>query len=294
LKYKKVLNKDTTVSVFPVPTSIELKEFYSNSYYQNPKSSSYQIKYPEIEIRHKKHKAEILLKVIREFSKAKNKSSSFLDIGCGEGFVLSAAQKEGFKVEGFDFSEFGIKKFHPHLLRNFSAGDAAELLHKRAGDKIKYDYISIINVLEHVIDPKKFLKSLLKICKRTTIIALTVPNDFSIIQKRLLQKKLVGKEYWFAPPAHLHYFNTQNIKRFLNNHKLKILDMYSDFPVDFFLFHNGSNYIKNKKNGQAAHMARMEIDLLLAEGGASSYLDLCRAMSKCGVGRDFTVISKVS
>jgi len=69
-----------------------------------------------------------------------------------------------------------------------------------------------------------------------------------------------------------------------------MVDMYSDFPIDLFLFHPGSNYIADPKNGPAAHRARVEADLMLAESGEAPYLNLCRAMARCGLGRDITVI----
>jgi hypothetical protein len=119
---------------------------------------------------------------------------------------------------------------------------------------------------------------------------ITLPNDFSELQDLAMQLGHIQKEFWFAPPDHLYYFNTKNIVPFVHDLGFEIVDMYSSYPVDFFLFHPGSNYINDKKQGKAAHFARIHIDMLMSKSGIPHLLDLYRCMAKCGVGRDFTVI----
>lgn len=296
MSFQQIASAESVVSASPLPSVEELNKFYAESYYQNPQSSSYQTSYPEWELRHKMHKADVLMKVLsasagRPFVAT---TDTFLDIGCGEGFVLAAASRSGLQVTGFDFSEFGIRKFHPELLDRFKVGDAMELLDQVRAETRQFDFCSTINVLEHVIDHDRFLKAISSVCKTSSLIAMTVPNDFSRLQKRLQELNLIDREYWFSPPAHLHYFNTENLPGFLMQRGFEVVDMYSDFPIDLFLFHPGSNYITDPANGPDAHRARIEADLMLAESGDEPYLNLCRAMARCGLGRDFTVIAKLA
>ena len=44
-----------------------------------------------------------------------------LEVGCGEGWMLAAAQRAGLKVSGLNLSEDGLKRFHPELRRAASS-----------------------------------------------------------------------------------------------------------------------------------------------------------------------------
>lgn len=107
---------------------------------------------------------------------------------------------------------------------------------------------------------------------------------------RAYELEFIKKRFWIVPLQHLHYFNTINIRPFVEEMNFKIADIYSTFPIDFFLYHHGSNYILDEKNGKPAHRARIELDLIMAEAGLENYHSLCQSLSSCNVGRDFTVI----
>lgn len=292
--FRKFRNPDGSVSVRPVPTVEQLKAYYTDAYYQRPQSSSYRTRYPSWEIRHRQHKADTLMHAIMSVKKPTRRAKNFIDLGCGEGFVLNAASTRGFRVTGIDFSDFAIRKFHPGLLSSVRAGDVMEGLDELHAAGEKFSFVTAINVLEHVIDPALFLARLKRIVTPDAVIALTVPNDYSRLQRRLKELKLIDRDYWFCPPDHLHYFNTSNIRTFLRKSGFAVVDAYSDFPIDLYLFHPGSNYVLTSEAGPPAHRARIEVDLMLAENGASNYLELCRAMTKCGLGRDFTIICRLA
>jgi len=281
------------VSASPLPTVEELRKFYSELYYQQPQSKSYKESYPDWEMRHKRHSAAILMKAF-EFAAGRpiKGADRYLDIGCGEGFALEAAQDLGMNISGFDFSEFGLRKFHPEFLPFFEEGDATEILPLLASRGQSFEFCSMLNVLEHVIDPDALLETVKTVMAKEGLLAITVPNDFSNLQKKLRDLGHLDQDFWFCPPQHLHYFNTENLPLFAAAHGLALVDMYSGFPIDLFLMHPGSNYIADPENGPSAHRARVEIDLLLAQSGDVSYLNLCRSMASCGLGRDFTVILK--
>ena len=119
-------------------------------------------------------------------------------------------------------------------------------------------------------------------------------NDFSRIQMKAKAQGLISRQFWVAPPQHLHYFNTITLPSFLAAMGFATLDAFADFPIEFFLYHPGSNYIENSSAGKQAHKARVELDLLLAENGVAPLHGLCQAMTRCGVGRNVTVIARPS
>lgn len=288
---KEIKNPENYISATPLPNSEELQEFYSKLYYQAPQSSSYQEQYDDLEINYKRLKCDALIHALKGKGGV---SGSFLDIGAGEGFLLNAAHQQGLAVTGLDFSAYGVGKFFPGLLDRHIAGDLYSSLEKLESEGAQYDICSSTNVLEHVIDPDLFLNSIRKIMVPEGLLAITVPNDFSQLHKLLLAQGMIDREFWFSPPHHLHFFNTDNIVSFVENRGFVVVDSFSDFPVDMYLLHPGSNYVIDEANGRSAHRARMLHDLMIAQSGLDNYLDFYRAMFKVGVGRDITVILKQS
>ncbi|MFZ3018224.1 MAG: class I SAM-dependent methyltransferase [Gallionella sp.] len=287
---KKIVEPENFISATPSPSPEELQKFYAELYYQAPQSSSYQESYDEMEMDYKRLKCEALLFALRQ---AGASGGTFLDVGTGEGFLMNAAHRQGLDVTGLDFSSFGVGKFFPELIKQHIAGDLYESLARLETEGKRYKICSSTNVLEHVIDPELFLKSIRGVMESEGLLAITVPNDFSELHQRLLKHEMIDREFWFCPPHHLHYFNATNLPKFFLNRGFEIVDAFSDFPIDLYLLHPGSNYVMDAKNGRAANRARMHHDLMIAKAGLDKYLELYRAMFKVGVGRNITVIVRV-
>jgi len=287
--YKQAATQQGYITTTPIPNQETLSQFYRDLYYQAPQSSSYQEKYPEIEIDYKKMKFNVVVHAIK--SKGIT-SGNLLDIGAGEGFMMQAAHDQGFSVTGIDFSSYGVEKFNPAMSGYLRSGDVYEVLTKLASEQKTFSAISAVNVLEHVVDPDLFLEKVVKIMAPGGLLSVTVPNDFSILQKLALSQGFIDREFWFAPPAHLQYFNTENLERYCRGRGFDVIDAFADFPIDIFLLHPGSNYIMTPQNGPAAHKARMLLELMIADRGFDNYLAYYRTMFTIGLGRDITVLLK--
>lgn len=292
-QYKKITMPSGFVSTTPLPTKEELQKFYAETYYQAPVSSTYQESYDELELDYKRTKCKAMIHALRGL--APGSGQKFLDVGAGEGFLLNAAHESGFQVTGLDFSAFGVDKFFPLLSERHRAGDIFESLEQLAAEKQKFAVCTSTNVLEHVLDPDLFLKSIRNILDENGILAITVPNDYSDIQKLAIDEGMIDREFWFVPPHHLHFFNTRNILVFLKERGFDVLDAFSDFPVDLYLLHSASNYVMNPKSGRDANRSRMHHDLMIVRHyGLDKYLDYYRAMFKVGLGRDITIVVRPS
>lgn len=275
------------VTAYPTPTPEELKQFYAERYYQGA-SPTHKQSYDDEELAHKRLKVSLTVHAIVQAQKKYRLSGRrFLDVGFGEGFQLQAAQDAGFDIFGVDFSEHGIDTFHPQLKKNIQVGDAYQILDEMIACGEKFDVCVLQNVLEHVTDPGAMLENLRRLLGPDSILLIQVPNDYSPLQMKALEKGHLNEEFWFVPPAHLSYFNVENAVILAEKYGYDVIDLFSDFPIDFFLFHPGSNYVRDKSAGPSAHRARMDLDLLLARNGLDPYLDFCRSLTACGVGRDF-------
>lgn len=287
-EYRKVTNPGGWVSASPLPDAETLREFYADLYYQQPQTSTYQAAYDDTELAYRDLKCRTLLRALA--AHGLTPGGAFLDVGAGEGFLLDAADREGYVVTGADFSAFGLSKFFPRLQPRLLVGDVMTTLDRLAAEGATFAACSAINVLEHVIDPAGLLDSLARVVAPRGTVAITVPNDFSRLQAHLIGEGHIDREFWFVPPQHLHYFNAENLPVFCEARGYRMVDAFSDFPIDTFLLHPGSNYIANPAAGRAAHQARLRHDLLLAEAGLDAYLDYYRALFRVGAGRDITVL----
>lgn len=278
------------ITTSPLPTKEELQNYYRDKYYQAPKNITYQTEYPQIELEYKKLRCDMLVTAIQQNGIKKGK---FLDIGTGEGFLLQSAFDFNFEVTGIDYSSFGVEKFHPNFSNNLISGDIFEELNKLVDAGDLFNVISSVNVLEHVLDPFDFLLIIKRILKPEGILSITVPNDFSTIQDLLMKRGMIDREFWFVPPEHIQYFNNKNLITFCESMGYKVIDSFSDFPIDLFLLHPESNYVMERSKGSSAHTSRMEVDLLMAQSGMEKYLNLYRALFQVGLGRNITVLLKV-
>ena len=87
----------------------------------------------------------------------KNSNHCILDLGCGNGHLVSYLIKQGYNAYGTDASENGIaiaKREHPDrfFVQDLSTGKLpAEL------QKLPFDTIISTEVIEHLYDPEKFI-----------------------------------------------------------------------------------------------------------------------------------------
>ena len=94
------------------PTLEERKNEFENEYYQQS-MASYQNEYSEKELKMFrniiKRKEMLIDDGLKKAGNIKDKNDKkFLDVGCGEGFVLNYFYNSGWNVTGIDFSSYGI------------------------------------------------------------------------------------------------------------------------------------------------------------------------------------------
>lgn len=293
LKYQMIEDVLGYMRVDPLPSEDELEKYYANSYYQNP-HGTYQASYSEIESIQRKSRIELVYQaVVFNLNLDSNSPKKLLDLGCGEGFLLSHFKDAGWRVLGLDFSDEGVKRQNPDLITDIVKGNVYKELEVLLRSDENYDVIYLGNILEHVIDPLGLITKCSGILSDRGILVITVPNDFSKLQKSLIASDVIQREYWISPPDHLNYFNLESLVKLQVASNLKVLDSICDFPIEWFLMNNHSNYVNEPALGKSAHLARAHLDSLInSSPDLEMKLNFWRSMAGLGFGRTITTFSK--
>ena len=131
---------------------------------------------------------------------------------------------------------------------------------------------------------KRINKNTKIILKESGLLAVSVPNDFSMVQMDLLKKgKLKNKEYWISPPDHLSYFNKETLIRFFEEFNFNLIDLISDYPIDLNLYCDLTNYVDKKSIGGKVHKKRIEIENLFSSISDEKTNNLYRCFADLGI-----------
>ncbi|MEW7280011.1 class I SAM-dependent methyltransferase [Aquimarina sp. 2201CG1-2-11] len=92
------------------------------------------------------------------FNQIKSDNSTFIDVGCGNGFLLDYANKKGFRTTGCDIiggKTFEHSDYYQASIENLPFEDNS------------FDVVFSTHTLEHVIDFEKAVKELKRVTKKT-------------------------------------------------------------------------------------------------------------------------------
>jgi 2-polyprenyl-3-methyl-5-hydroxy-6-metoxy-1,4-benzoquinol methylase len=276
-------------SVEPMPSVEEISRHYKESYYQDP-TGQYKRSYDRAELAYFDHRAGLAL----DFAELHGVSTgSALDLGCGEGFFLKAAQQRGFNVFGVDHSLVGIERQNPDLIEgrpdHFDVGDIGLY---RYFDQTLFDLVYCKNVMEHVIDPDAVARRILSYLSPRGIAIIEVPNDFSRLHAAVFGDTAKEQLPIFVPPVHLHYFTTKTLPELARSVGFSVVDAYADYPIDHLLMEDAFNYYEDKNLGSSAHSLRRKFFKYAAALEVDARLSLFRSLFSAELGRDISIVVK--
>lgn len=129
-----------------------------------------------------------------------------LDVGCGIGQLVKEAIDRGWKALGVDPSEKSIAHARKLAGDNFICGTLDEVKERE-----RFDCVTMINVLDHMVDGGRQLKKIYRLLKKDGIIYLRVPNGYFYAGLRrwaakrkfanAINRYLVFHEYVLTPKA---------------------------------------------------------------------------------------------
>ncbi len=158
------------------------------------------------------------------------KVDSILDVGCGEGFTLQRLYKNkiGKRLEGVDFQKSAIEigtKLHPDLA--LKQGNIYNLEYKDNS----FDLVMATEVLEHLDDPKKGLKELIRVSKKYLL--LSVPNEPFFMIANFLRGKNITR--WGNDIEHIQHWTSRGFQKFVESQRVKVIRKKHPFPWTMLL-----------------------------------------------------------
>lgn len=216
--------------------------------------------------------------------------ASMLDVGAGGGWALAYYDALGWRCLGIDLSDESCAAHNPGAVRHLRLAPLVEGMDALEREGRRFDFVMLDNVLEHLAAPGQALALAWRLLAPGGVVLVEVPNDFSPVQDTLLASGKVDSQYWVSWPEHLQYFNADGLAALAAESGLRQVDLFSDFPIDWFLFCPHANYIADPALGRACHQARIQIEQLMFGTSLAGTAELYRALARLGLGRNIVAL----
>ncbi len=128
--------------------------------------------------------------------------STLLEIGAGSGLLVAEARRQGFDAVGVEPSKSLVAAALQHNQVELIQGTFPN--EQLAGRK--FDFIFVVDVIEHVSDPVQLLADCGQSLAQGGILLVVTPDVAS------LAAKLLGRRWWHFRLAHVGYFSVKSMR----------------------------------------------------------------------------------
>jgi 2-polyprenyl-3-methyl-5-hydroxy-6-metoxy-1,4-benzoquinol methylase len=174
----------------PFPSPERLRELYAGDYF-----ARWGARDPEAFERVRAIKQASYRDLLAELARLRP-GGKLLDLGCAAGFLLESAEAAGFQGFGLDLNPQAIG------LAKQRFGDRVRLgeLEDAAFPGVRFDAVTLVDVLEHVPDPVSLLVRVRERMAPGGVLAALLPNVES------LTRRLLGRRWPHYTPEHLFFW----------------------------------------------------------------------------------------
>jgi 2-polyprenyl-3-methyl-5-hydroxy-6-metoxy-1,4-benzoquinol methylase len=220
------------VSTYPFPGPAEIEAHYKRKF----KEGNYQLiqKFMDSYLSVYYGFADLLNKRLqRQDRQIMNKK--VLDIGCFTGDFLKILKDRGADVYGLELQAEAVEIANRSLDGRVYKAD----LLKKEFPQIEYDIVTMLGLIEHVVDPLELIDRAVALLSKGGIIMIQTP-DSSSWPARVL------KAHWppYAPVEHIHLFSKESLTRLLRQRGFTTIEFHRHvkyLPVEY-VFQNMKNF----------------------------------------------------
>eukprot|EP00435_Cladocopium_sp_Y103_P077042 s1_g781.t1 len=137
------------------------------------------------------------------------KGQRYLDVGCATGIFLEVAQDQGFDVTGIELSEEASLLASDAVKNKIVVADVNNHVREAA---VQYDLVTAYDIIEHVQDPREFVRDLKGALAPGGVLALATPDTDHYL------RWLMGRSWpMLQPMQHTFMFSEAGIKELLED-----------------------------------------------------------------------------
>lgn len=166
---------------------------------------------------------------LKEIEDLTNNKENLLEIGCGNGFFLEEAKKQGYKnVHGVEPGREVAAKARPEIRKNITI----DIFRKKQFKKNFFDLVCIFQTIDHVPDPCEILSEVWQILKPRGLVFIISHNTSSF------SAGLLGEKSPIFDLEHIYLFNTTNTPQILRKHHFKtekVFNVANSYPISYWL-----------------------------------------------------------
>lgn len=208
------------VYVDPRASEEHLAGIYEGSYFQCADGPYYKDYFSE-----RSWRTEEFRRLIHKITRYE-KPGRLLDVGAAAGYLLDAARGAGWKTLGVELSERASRFAREELGLDVLTGQLPNL----DLEKESFDAITMIDVIEHTVDPRANLMAAHRCLRAEGLLVISTPNINSL-GFRIFRQGFV----FIAPEVHLWYFGPRTIRRLLTETGFRVLRIeYPYFETPYF------------------------------------------------------------
>ena len=149
-----------------------------------------------------------ILRSCERIMRYQERPGRLLDVGCATGAFLSAMRQRGWQVTGVELNPEAAQFAQSHRRLDVHTGTLEEV----GFEANSFDVVTMWDVFEHVLDPRKTLQEVVRILKPGGLLALSLPNPAGL-EARLFGHAWAG----WDRPRHLHLFTPSVLRRYLHD-----------------------------------------------------------------------------
>ncbi len=150
-----------------------------------------------------------------------NDKPKLLEIGCGNGFFLEEANKQGYEVYGVEPGKKSVQKAKPSIKKNIIID-----IFKPGLFKIDFfDVICCFQTFDHIPNPNTLLTDCYRSLKKGGLM-LFFNHDVGA-----WQNKLMGEKSPIIDIEHTYLFDQKTMRKIFEKHKFKVLEVKSAFNI---------------------------------------------------------------
>ena len=180
----------------PPPSNEELGRIYGENYWLQNDNDEERRHFAQLKQATARHYLNVVEQCLGRHG------GRLLEIGCGAGDLLAAAVGLGYDVTGVEYSEHACARARERL------GGSGRIVHGNVAcltEKNYYDVCVIADVIEHVTDPREFLRQVYEVLRPGGVVIVATPSLDS------WSARLMRTKWMEFKTEHLHYFTQETL-----------------------------------------------------------------------------------